>query len=134
MKLLIKLFGRGPRGSTAPASSKTVAKERLQLALTYDRGGLAHSTIEQLRDEIIKLIAKHLAVHEEDIIIDFDRTLDRDKMIASIPIQTAKRPRGEVARVTGGEDAGENRRKNTRENTHKNTHRPRQRRRRRAAN
>ena len=42
--------------------------------MTYDRGGLAQGTIEQLRDEIIQVIAKHLAINEDEIEINFDRT------------------------------------------------------------
>ena len=97
MKLFAKLLGYDRRGSTTQSSSKTVAKERLQLALTYDRGALAHGTIEQLRDEITLLIAKHLAISEEDIVIDFDRTVDHDKMTASIPLKAAKRAPVQVA-------------------------------------
>jgi cell division topological specificity factor len=82
---------------TAPSSSKSIAKERLKLALTYDRGGLARGTIEQLRDEIIQLIAKHLAIREEDIQINFDRTPEFDKLIASIPLQTTQRPKLKLA-------------------------------------
>lgn len=79
--------------------SKTAAKERLKLALTYDRGGLAQGTIEQLRDEIIQVIAKHLAINEDEIEINFDRTTEEDKLIASIPLRMPPRarPKGESA-------------------------------------
>jgi len=79
--------------------SKDVAKERLKLALTYDRGDLARGTIEQLRDEIIQLIAKHLAIHAEDIQISFDRTTEYDKLVATIPLRPTPRQRPQVARV-----------------------------------
>lgn len=84
--------------------SKTAAKERLKLALTYDRGGLAQGTIEQLRDEIIQVIAKHLAINEDEIEINFDRTTQEDKLIASIPLRIAPRTRtkgGQAATTTG---------------------------------
>ena len=75
-------------------TSKNVAKERLKLALTYDRGGLAYGTIEQLRDEIIAVIAKHLAISEEEIEINFDSSAEYGKLIASIPLRVAgQRPR-----------------------------------------
>ena len=73
--------------------SKTAAKERLKLALTYDRGGLAQGTIEQLRDEIIRVIAKHLTINEDEIEINFDRTTEEDKLIASIPLRMPSRAR-----------------------------------------
>jgi cell division topological specificity factor len=80
-------------------TSSHVAKERLKLALTYDRGDLARGTIEQLRDEIIQLIAKHLAISAEDIQISFDRTTEYDKLVATIPLHPLQRQRLQVARA-----------------------------------
>ncbi len=73
--------------------SKNAAKERLKLALTYDRGGLPQGVIEHLRDEIIRVIAKYLEVNEEEIEINFDRTVEEDKLIASIPLRMVPRPK-----------------------------------------
>src|SRR5215468_8424744 len=82
--------------------SKQAAKERLKLALTYDRGGLAQGTIEQLRDEIIQVIAKHLTINKDEIDINFDRTSEQDKLIATIPLRMAprSRPKAEAAPTT----------------------------------
>jgi cell division topological specificity factor len=73
-------------------ASKQVAKERLKLALTYDRGGLPRGAIEQLRDELIHVIAKHLAISTEDVQVNFERTTDYDKLIASIPLTVQRMP------------------------------------------
>jgi cell division topological specificity factor len=83
--------------------SKNAAKERLKLALTYDRGGLAQGAIEQLRDEIIQVIAKHLAIHEDEIEINFDRTTEEDKLIASIPLRMVPRTRVKVGKSHGSD-------------------------------
>ncbi len=80
-----------PVGYAQP--SKQAAKERLKLALTYDRGGLAQGTIEQLRDGIIQVIAKHLTINEDEIEINFDRTSEQDRLIATIPLRMVPRPR-----------------------------------------
>lgn len=85
-----------------PQQSKQAAKERLKLALTYDRGGLAQGTIEQLRDEIIQVIAKHLAIHEDEIEINFDRTSEQDKLIASIPLRMPPRTRTKGGQLSSG--------------------------------
>ena len=82
--------------------SKHAAKERLKLALTYDRGGLAQGTIEQLRDEIIQVIAKRLTINEDEIEISFDRTTEEDKLIASIPLRMAPRSRMQREHMTSG--------------------------------
>lgn len=92
MEFLNRLFKRLPLGDHAQQSKQT-AKERLKLALTYDRGGLAQGTIELLRDEIIQVIAKHLTINEEEIEINFDRTSEQNKLIASIPLHMVPRPR-----------------------------------------
>jgi cell division topological specificity factor len=84
---LVKHLSPGGYGQ----QSKNAAKERLKLALTYDRGGLAQGTIEQLRDEIIQVIAKHLTINEDEIEINFDRTTEEDRLIASIPLRMAPR-------------------------------------------
>ena len=99
MGLLDTLMKRLLPGSS-PQQSKQAAKERLKLALTYDRGGLAQGTIEQLRDEIIQVIAKHLAINEDEIEINFDRTSEQDKLIASIPLRMTPRPRQKGGKAT----------------------------------
>jgi cell division topological specificity factor len=75
-----------------------MAKDRLKLALTYDRGGLPRGAIEQLRDELIDVIAKHLSISREEIQINFERSESYDKLIASIPL-TVQRMRQPDARA-----------------------------------
>jgi len=93
---LVKHLSPGSEGQP----SNQAAKERLKLALTYDRGGLAQGTIEQLRDEIIQVIAKHLTINEDEIEINFDRTSEEDRLIASIPLHMAPRTRAKGGQAT----------------------------------
>jgi cell division topological specificity factor len=95
---LVKHLSPGGYGQ----QSKNAAKERLKLALTYDRGGLAQGTIEQLRDEIIQVIAKHLIINEDEIEINFDRTTEEDRLIASIPLRMTPRIRTKREQMTRG--------------------------------
>jgi cell division topological specificity factor MinE len=96
LEKLVKHLSPGGHGQ----QSKNAAKERLKLALTYDRGGLAQGTIEQLRDEIIQVIARHLTINEDEIEINFDRTTEEDKLIASIPLRMAPRTRMKREQIT----------------------------------
>ena len=98
LEKLVKHLSPGGYGQ----QSKAAAKERLKLALTYDRGGLAQGTIEQLRDEIIQVIAKRLIINEDEIEISFDRTTEEDKLIASIPLRMAPRTRLKREQMTSG--------------------------------
>ena len=100
MGLLEKLVKHLSPGGGYGQQSKAAAKERLKLALTYDRGGLAQGTIEQLRDEIIQVIAKRLIINEDEIEINFDRTTEEDKLIASIPLRMAPRTRMKREQIT----------------------------------
>jgi cell division topological specificity factor MinE len=97
VKFLIRLLRQDPSETSAPR-----AKERLKLALTYDRNGLEQGVIDQLRGELSRVMAKHLAIKAEDIQIDIDHTMDTDKLVASVPLTSARRPRAPVAASTGG--------------------------------
>jgi hypothetical protein len=49
--------------------------------------------MEQMRDEIIDIIAKHLDISEEEIEINFDSSAEYGKLIASIPLRVGQRLR-----------------------------------------
>jgi len=57
-------------------------------------------TIEQLRDGIIQVIAQHLTINEDEIEIDFDRTSEQDRLIASIPLRMVPRTRTKGGQAT----------------------------------
>jgi cell division topological specificity factor MinE len=98
VKFLLKLLGQALPESSAPR-----AKERLKLALTYDRNGLEQGMLEQLRSELSRVMAKHLAIKAEDVQIDIDHSAELDKLVASVPLRAARRPRGAAAATaTGG--------------------------------
>jgi cell division topological specificity factor len=105
VELFKKLLGFRTPGTDEAQASKLVAKERLKLALTYDRSDLPRGTIEHLRDDIIQLISKHLAIDAEEIQISFDHTPEHGKLIASIPLRKAQRPRPQMAAVTAPQGA-----------------------------
>ena len=99
-KLISKLFGFDLSEDDVPRTSKQAARERLKLALTYDRTSIGYNALEQLRDEIIQVIAKHLELDQEDITIQLDRTMDQDKLIASIPLRINTRSRSSRSPAT----------------------------------
>lgn len=99
-KLISKIFGFGLSEDDAPHPSRQAARERLKLALTYDRASIGYNALERLRDEIIQVIAKHLDLDQEDITIQLDRTMDQDKLIASIPLRINTRSHGSKSPAT----------------------------------
>ena len=99
-KLISKIFGFDLSEDNAHHPSKQAARERLKLALTYDRASIGYNALEQLRDEIIQVIARHLDLDQEDITIQLDRTMDQDKLIASIPLRINTRSHGSGSPAT----------------------------------
>lgn len=83
MSWLDRLLGREEQ----PASG-SVAKERLKLVLEYDRTRLTAAELDQIRDEIIASISRHVAIDREDVAI----TLQRDgRLVAEIPLDKHRR-------------------------------------------
>ena len=91
MKLLTRLFG------PSTPNSAPHAKERLKLALTYDRNRLEQGAMEQLRGELTRVMAKHLAIDAEDIQINIDHATEFDKLVASVPLRPSRRPQTSAA-------------------------------------
>ena len=83
MSLVDWLLGR----QSEPASGQ-VAKERLKLVLEYDRARLTAAELDQIRDEMIQSISRHVAIDRDDVEI----TLQRDgRLVAEIPLDKRSR-------------------------------------------
>ncbi len=83
MSWLDRLFGR----NAEPASGQ-VAKERLKLVLEYDRARLTAAELDQIRDEIIQSISRHVAIDSEDVEIKLQRD---GRLVAEIPLDKRAR-------------------------------------------
>jgi cell division topological specificity factor len=83
-------------------ASKDVAKERLRLVLIQDRGSNVDPQIlEQLKNDIIKVINKYLDVDEQALEIELTKPETEctaegknfsQALVANIPIKGIKRP------------------------------------------
>lgn len=80
MKWLDRLLGREERSSS-------VAKTRLQMVLTHDRSDISPGLMEQIKDEIIEVIAQHLAVDRDQVVINLTRTANESRLVAEVPLQ-----------------------------------------------
>jgi len=100
MSLLDRLLRRPePKGG-----SGAVAKERLKLVLEYDRAQITAAQLDEIRDEIIDTISRHVAIQREDVLVKLERD---GRLVAEIPLDSQRRPpvpaRGKGA---GGRDRG----------------------------
>lgn len=72
-------------------SPKAVAKDRLKLILIHDRGTVSPELLQLIKEELLKVIAKHAEFDLSDVEINLTTTGDTDgnvpALIASIPIK-----------------------------------------------
>ncbi len=74
--------------------SASTAKERLQLLLIHDRTDLPPGVMEDLRDEIIDVISRHIDVDRDAVQLRVAQDGRKQRLLADIPLQTVKRRRG----------------------------------------
>ena len=78
--LIDKLLGR------QPASAET-ARERLQLVLAHDRSDLNPELLEQMRREILEVVARYVEIDLEEGDVSLE-TEDRvTALVANLPIR-----------------------------------------------
>lgn len=75
-----RLFGQREK-------SGAVAKQRLQMVLIHDRSDISPGLIEQIKDDIIEVIAKRLAIDPDNVVINLTQTAQESRLVAEIPLQ-----------------------------------------------
>lgn len=73
------LFGR--------KKSKDHLKERLKLVLTYDRAKLSPGKMEQLKNDLLEVIARYFPMDGQDTDVRLEQHGDRMVLIANLPVQ-----------------------------------------------
>jgi cell division topological specificity factor len=86
MSWLNRIFGREEKSSS-------VAKTRLQMVLTHDRSDISPGLIEEIKDDIIAVIAKRLAIDPDQVVVNLTRTQTESRLVAEIPLQANGRRR-----------------------------------------
>lgn len=76
---------------TGKKTSAATAKERLQLLLIHDRTDLPPGLMEDLRDELIEVISRHLAVDRGGVRIEITQDGRKQRLLADIPLQPSDR-------------------------------------------
>ena len=88
MSILDSLFKSRDKTKTNQASSSSVAKERLQLALVYDRVKISPELLETIKTEIIDVISKHFDIDKTAMEISVGER--NDILIANIPVRRSR--------------------------------------------
>jgi cell division topological specificity factor len=84
MNLFERIFGK------QDDKSKSVAKDRLKLVLMHDRADIPAPMMEQMRQEIIAVIAKYVEINEADLRVDLERADTTVALVANIPIRRVR--------------------------------------------
>ena len=78
--ILNKLIGR-------QQSSANTAKERLQLVLAHDRSDLSPELLDQMRREILNVVAKYVEIDMEEGAVSLETEDRMTALVANLPIK-----------------------------------------------
>jgi cell division topological specificity factor len=83
-KFLDRLLGRDTR-------SANEAKERMKLVLIHDRTDLTPGAMDQLKDELIAVISRHIEIEPDAVRIEMAQEGREQRLIADIPLRPTRR-------------------------------------------
>lgn len=67
-------------------SSSSVAKRRLQMVLIHDRSDISPAVIEQVRDDIVAVLAKRLSIDPDNVVVNLNQGGQQNYLVAEIPL------------------------------------------------
>ncbi len=85
LDFLLRVFGKDN------SSSKNVAKERLRLVLVHDRADMSPQLIEDLKEDLIKVISNYMEIDENALEVNLDSSNNTVALVANIPVLRMKR-------------------------------------------
>jgi cell division topological specificity factor len=80
MRVFERLLGR------RKSPSGEVARERLRLVLAHDRASISPALLETLKDEIVTVISRHVAIDAEGVQVTFSQSARETRLVADIPL------------------------------------------------
>lgn len=70
--------------------SRDALKQRLKLVLSYDRAKLTPGKMEELKSELLGVIAKYFPSDAADYDVRFEQQGDRMVLVANLPIKSER--------------------------------------------
>ncbi len=67
-------------------TSSTVAKQRLQMVLIHDRSEVSPGLLEQIKDDIIAVIAERLTIDSDNVEVNLTQSARQSRLVAEIPL------------------------------------------------
>jgi cell division topological specificity factor len=68
------------------ASSRDIAKERLQLVLVHDRIKVSPVMLDRMKDELITVISRYVEIEAEGVMVTFTQGKRESRLVADIPV------------------------------------------------
>ncbi|HSH05072.1 MAG TPA: cell division topological specificity factor MinE [Anaerolineae bacterium] len=78
-------------GTKEENKSSNVAKARLQMVLTHDRNALSPGLIEEIKNDIIQVIAARVSIDPENVVVNLTQDQRESRLVAEIPILNGRR-------------------------------------------
>jgi cell division topological specificity factor len=75
------------------AKSANSAKERLKLVLIHDRMDISPKDMEDMKNELLKVISRYVEIDPNAVRIDMQQEGREQRLIADIPLKVATRRR-----------------------------------------
>jgi cell division topological specificity factor len=76
---------------TGKQDSKDIAKERLRLVLVHDRASVSPEFLEQIKEEMIRVISKYLEIDEANTVINMHKSEGTAVLEANLAIKAIRR-------------------------------------------
>ena len=91
---ILRLFQRRSSSRVpAPSGSASAARDRLKVLVSHERAAIAQSQlVEVLRDEILGVIAKHVAVERDKVQVKMDRSETSATLTIDVEIPALSAP------------------------------------------
>lgn len=74
-----------------PPASKNLAKERLRLVLVHDRATVSPHLLENLKEDLIKVISNYMEIDQKALEVQLNKEDDSVALVANIPVVKMKR-------------------------------------------
>lgn len=73
------------------SASKNIAKERLRLVLVHDRASISPQMLNQLKEDLIKVISNYMEIDESSLEVNLSQDDREVALVANIPVVRMKR-------------------------------------------